>query len=75
MGATTSPDNLPYPGSNDVPDIPADMQALALAVQSALDGRDISIEATNDALDAKVLHGPVANVPLTLDPGQLYAAY
>lgn len=36
MGDVTSPDNLPYPFDSDVPDIPADFQALAQATQTAL---------------------------------------
>lgn len=64
----TTPDALPYPEDGDTPDVPRDLQALADAVQAALDAKTAEIDAT-------ILYGPVADLPATLLPGQLYAGW
>jgi hypothetical protein len=75
MGAFTNPDGLPYPGDADIPDVNADIGALAAAVQTALVARDAAIGDVESDLAANVLYGPISSLPSSLQPGQLYAGW
>lgn len=75
MAGTTSPDNLPYPGASDDPDPSNDIFLLAQAVQAALTSKQSGITANTALINQKVLYGPAANVPGSLQPGQLYAGW
>lgn len=75
MAGTTSPDNLPYPGADDDPDVANDIFLLAQAVQNGLLDRDGEIVSLSAALNQKVLYGPSSQVPGSLQPGQLYAGW
>jgi hypothetical protein len=75
MAGSTIGDNLPYPEDADVPNVPADFLALALATQTALDARDSAIGGLESELDGKILYGPASSPPGSLDPGVIYCGY
>jgi len=53
MGLTPN-HQLPYPEPSDPPDVPADIHALALRLDSVVTARELALQQKIDALDARV---------------------
>lgn len=69
---TTSPDNIVYPGTLDVPDAAPDMQALAESVQTAITSKNSTMSARVAILETALGAGDVVikhgKQPYTANP-------